>query len=136
MKSTASTDSLVFVVDDDRSMRVAVERLLRSSGLQVEPFASAREFLERAPADVACCVVLDVRMPELTGLDLQQALRQSDADIPIVFITGHGDVPTISCRSLSRTGNCWMPSTARLSATARPALLARSWPSSASDSIL
>jgi FixJ family two-component response regulator len=93
MKSTASNDSLVFVVDDDCSMRVAVERLLRSSGLEVEPFASAREFLERAPADVACCLVLDVRMAELTGLDLQQALRQSGADIPIVFITGHGDVP-------------------------------------------
>jgi FixJ family two-component response regulator len=94
MESTAGTDSLVFVVDDDRSMRVAVERLLRSSGLEVESFASARAFLEREPADVACCLVLDVRMPELTGLDLQQALRQSNADIPIVFITGHGDVPT------------------------------------------
>jgi FixJ family two-component response regulator len=94
MERTASTDSLVFVVDDDHSMRVAVERLLRSSGLEVESFSSARTFLEREPADVACCLVLDVRMPELTGLDLQQALRQSDAGIPIVFITGHGDVPT------------------------------------------
>jgi FixJ family two-component response regulator len=94
MESTAGTDSLVFVVDDDRSMRVAVERLLRSSGLEVESFSSARTFLEREPAEVACCLVLDVRMPELTGLDLQQALRRSDADIPIVFITGHGDVPT------------------------------------------
>jgi FixJ family two-component response regulator len=94
MERTAGTDSLVFVVDDDHSMRVAVERLLRSSGLEVESFSSARTFLEREPADVACCLVLDVRMPELTGLDLQQALRQSDAGIPIVFITGHGDVPT------------------------------------------
>jgi len=94
MERTASADSLVFVVDDDRSMRVAVERLLRSSGLEVESFESARTFLEREPADVACCLVLDVQMPELTGLDLQQALRRSDADIPIVFITGHGDVPT------------------------------------------
>ena len=94
MERTASADSLVFVVDDDRSMRVAVERLLRSSGLEVESFESARTFLEREPVDVACCLVLDVQMPELTGLDLQQALRRSDADIPIVFITGHGDVPT------------------------------------------
>ena len=69
-------NSLVFVVDDDRSMRVAVERLLRSSGLKVESFESARKFLEREPADNACCLVLDLQMPELTGLDLQQALRQ------------------------------------------------------------
>lgn len=83
----------MYVVDDDRSVRVAVERLLRSSGFQVESFASAQAFLDRDLADVACCLVLDVRMPELTGLDLQQALRRSDQDVPIVFITGHGDVP-------------------------------------------
>lgn len=94
MENPTPIDSLVFVVDDDRSMRVAVERLLRSSGFEVESFNSARQFLERAPAASTSCLVLDVRMPELTGLDLQQALRESDREIPIVFLTGHGDVPT------------------------------------------
>lgn len=94
MEGTNLADSMVFVVDDDRSVRVAVERLLRSAGLEVETLESAREFLEREPVDVPCCLVLDVRMPELTGLDLQQAMQQADVDIPIVFITGHGDVPT------------------------------------------
>jgi RNA polymerase sigma factor (sigma-70 family) len=87
-------DSLVFVVDDDPSMRGALERLLRASDLEVESFASAGDFLEREPTEVPCCLVLDVRMPELTGLDLQQALRDSDREIPIVFLTGHADVPT------------------------------------------
>jgi FixJ family two-component response regulator len=94
MENHKPNDSLVFVVDDDRSMRVAVERLLRSAGFEVESFSSAREFLERAPAGSASCLVLDLRMPELTGLDLQQALRESGREIPIVFLTGHGDVPT------------------------------------------
>jgi FixJ family two-component response regulator len=94
MENHKPTDSLVFVVEDDRSMRVAVERLLRSAGFEVESFSSAREFLERAPAGSASCLVLDLRMPELTGLDLQQALRESGREIPIVFLTGHGDVPT------------------------------------------
>jgi RNA polymerase sigma factor (sigma-70 family) len=84
----------VFVVEDDPSMRRSIERLLRSAGHGVESFGSAGEFLEREPNDAACCLVLDVQMPELTGLELQQALQRSGAALPIVFITGFGDVPT------------------------------------------
>lgn len=94
MEDSALVDSLVYVVDDDRSMRVALERLLRSSGFEVQSFASAREFLECDPADVASCLVLDLRMPETSGLELQQALRRSGKEIPTVFLTGHGDVPS------------------------------------------
>lgn len=94
METPASERSLVFVVDDDGSMRTAIGRLLRSNGFDVETFESARVFLDREPAEVPCCLVLDVRMPELSGLDLQQALPQAGIDIPIVFVTGHGDVPT------------------------------------------
>lgn len=94
MEDRAPLDSLVYVVDDDRSMRVALERLLRSSGFGVQSFASAREFLDCDPADVASCLVLDLRMPELSGLELQQALRSSGQEISTVFLTGHGDVPS------------------------------------------
>ena len=90
MKPVAST---VFVVDDDLSMREALSSLLRSVGLAVETFASAREFLIYSRPDCAACLVLDVRMPGLSGLDLQQELGKAGVELPVIFITGHGDIP-------------------------------------------
>ena len=86
--------AIVFVVDDDESLRKSLARLIRSAGLRVETFASAQQFLANQRADVPSCLVLDVRMPGLSGLDLQQRLTEINIEIPIVFITGHGDVPT------------------------------------------
>jgi FixJ family two-component response regulator len=83
----------VFVVDDDASVRKALQRLFRSAGLRAESFPSAQEFLARGPVDVPACIVLDVRMPGVTGPDLQRQLKDSGNEIPIVFLTGHGDVP-------------------------------------------
>ena len=87
-------EAAVFVVDDDTSVREALRGLLRSAGFAVETFASAREFLARAPSDLPACLVLDVGLPDLSGLDLQQRMAEMNREIPIVFITGHGDVPT------------------------------------------
>jgi FixJ family two-component response regulator len=83
----------VFVVDDDRSVREALSALIRSVGLTVELYDSAPEFLARPRPDAAACLVLDVRLPGLSGFDLQHALAKAGADIPIIFITGHGDIP-------------------------------------------
>lgn len=88
------TEAIVFVVDDDDSMREALAGLIRSAGLDVATFASARDFLAHPPAERASCLVLDVRMPGLSGLDLQREIAAGDVAIPIIFITGHGDVPT------------------------------------------
>jgi FixJ family two-component response regulator len=88
------TQAIVFVVDDDASVREALERLIRSAGLRVEAFASAEEFLKRPRADAPSCLVLDVRLPHLSGLDLQRRMVEANNEIPIVFITGHGDIPT------------------------------------------
>jgi len=85
--------SVVFVVDDDASIRDAMQRLLQSVGLQAEVFASAAEFLRSKLADVPCCLVLDVRLPGLSGLDFQTELAKADIQIPIIFMTGHGDIP-------------------------------------------
>jgi FixJ family two-component response regulator len=84
---------LVLVVDDDLSMREALSSLLRSVGLSVETFASARDFLNYKRPDCPACLVLDVRMPGLSGLDLQRELRKSGDRLPVIFITGHGDIP-------------------------------------------
>ena len=84
--------SIVFVVDDDVSVRESLELLIRTAGWQPETFASAQEFLSRPRAIVPCCLVLDVTLPGLTGLELQQQLAER-TDMPIIFITGHGDVP-------------------------------------------
>ena len=84
---------IVFVVDDDLSVREALSSLIRSVGLGVETFASAREFLEFQRPDAPACLVLDVRMPGLSGLELQRELSQAGRGIPIIFITGHGDIP-------------------------------------------
>ena len=90
----AEPKAVVFVVDDDASVRDALGSLIRSAGLRVEPFASAREFLARSHADAPSCLVLDVRLPGLSGLDLQKRMAEANIEIPIIFITGHGDVPT------------------------------------------
>jgi FixJ family two-component response regulator len=86
-------DPVVFVVDDDPSIRDALTSLLRSVGLRVETFESARAFLTRQPSDVPGCLVLDVRLPGLSGLDLQRELATAQITMPIIFITGHGDIP-------------------------------------------
>ncbi len=85
---------LVFVVDDDPSVRKSLTRLLESAGYTVEAFASAREFLAREPHAGPCCLVLDVRMPGLTGIELQEMLAATGRRMSIVFVTGHADVPT------------------------------------------
>src|SRR5438445_530015 len=84
---------LIAVVDDDASVREAVGSLLRSEGLKVETFGSAREFLASPRRDPPSCLVLDVELPGLSGLDLQQELLKGNAQIPIIFLTGHGDIP-------------------------------------------
>jgi FixJ family two-component response regulator len=84
---------IVFVVDDDPSMRPAMESLIRSVGLRVRSFASAHDFLDFQRPDAPACLVLDVRLPGLSGLDLQQELASAGNSIPIIFITGHGDIP-------------------------------------------
>src|SRR5262245_37543170 len=86
-------EALVFVVDDDASMRESLQNLLRSVGLRVEAFTSAQEFLRRTRPEVPSCLVLDVRLPGLSGLELQQRLAAGDLAIPIIFITGYGDIP-------------------------------------------
>jgi FixJ family two-component response regulator len=87
------TDAVVFVVDDDASIREALQSLIRSVGLRVETFPSAQEFLRSSRPDATACLVLDVRLPGLSGLDLQCELTQADVHIPIIFLTGHGDIP-------------------------------------------
>jgi FixJ family two-component response regulator len=88
------TPAIVFVVDDDASVREALGRLIRSAGLRVEAFASAEAFLNRARTDAPSCLVLDVQLPDLSGLDLQRRMVDANNEMPIVFITGHGDIPT------------------------------------------
>ena len=85
--------SVVFVIDDDPSIRDTLEDLLRSVGVDARVFKSTQEFLASGRPDVPACLVLDVRLPGQSGLDLQRALAASGIDLPIVFITGHGDVP-------------------------------------------
>jgi FixJ family two-component response regulator len=86
-------EPVVFVIDDNLAVRKAISGLIRSIGLRPESFASAQEFLRAARADVPACLVLDVRMPGMSGLDLQRQLTDSGVDIPIIFLTGHGDIP-------------------------------------------
>jgi FixJ family two-component response regulator len=87
------THDTVFVIDDDTAIREALQSLLRSVGLRVATFASAREFLTSQRPDAPACLVLDVRLPGLSGLDLQRELAAVEIDLPIIFITGHGDIP-------------------------------------------
>jgi len=86
--------AIVFVVDDDLSVREGLERLLHAAGWEVETFPSAQEFLAHRKEDIPSCLVLDVGLPGLSGLDLQKRMLEANREIPIVFITGHKDVPT------------------------------------------
>jgi FixJ family two-component response regulator len=90
----SQSTSIVFVVDDDTSVRESLELLLRCEGWKAETFASAEEFLIRPRPFVPSCLVLDVSLPDLNGLELQKRLAFERTDLPIIFITGHGDVPT------------------------------------------
>lgn len=105
MTSASMTDqaqpTLVHLVDDDASVRAAVEDLLASVGLDTRSYASAVDFLERARLDAPGCLVLDVRMPGMNGLDLQQELQRRGLALPIIFITGHGDIP-MSVRAMKQ----------------------------------
>src|ERR1700730_15123448 len=85
--------AIVFVVDDDPSVRRAIQRLIGSGGLQVELFGSAQEFLRVAHSDVPSCLVLDIRLPGISGLDFQRELAAANIHIPIIFISAHGDIP-------------------------------------------
>ena len=87
------SESIVFIIDDDPLYRGSTERLARSVGLRVQSFESAREFLSSRRPNVASCLVLDVRMPGLSGLDLQLELAKVGVQMPIIFVTGHGDIP-------------------------------------------
>ena len=89
----SATAPVVFVVDDDSAIRDSLRRLLMSVGFNVEAFPSARAFLDARRPDVPGCLVLDVRLPGLSGLDLQGELAATDAERPIIFLTGHGDIP-------------------------------------------
>jgi len=91
---SAAAAALVFVVDDDLSVRKGLTRLIKAAGHEVEAFASARDFLARPPHDGPCCVVLDVRMPGMTGPELQEMLASRGRQLSIIFITGHGDIRT------------------------------------------
>jgi FixJ family two-component response regulator len=88
-----SAAPVVFVVDDDSSLRDSLRRLITSVGFSVEVFPSAQAFLRARRADAPGCLVLDVRLPGLSGLDLQRELADTDAALPIIFLTGHGDIP-------------------------------------------
>ena len=88
-----SSEPTVFVVDDDDGVRKGLSLLLRSVGLNVEVFAGAQEFLEDCNTDRPGCLVLDVRMPGMSGLELQERLKEEHIDIPVIILTGHGDVP-------------------------------------------
>jgi FixJ family two-component response regulator len=93
MTAAKIPSQVVFVIDDDASMRDAISRLLNAVGLTVQTFASAREFLAGRLPDVPGCAVLDVRLPGLSGLDLQREMVERGIHIPVIFITGHGDIP-------------------------------------------
>lgn len=93
MVTQSDSEALVLVVDDEPSVRDAMQRLFRSVGLRTEVFASASEFLQTKLSDGPRCLVLDVRLPGLSGLDFQAELTKANIQIPIVFMTGHGDIP-------------------------------------------
>jgi FixJ family two-component response regulator len=90
---SSAIDVTVFLIDDDARMRAALERLLKSVGLHAESFATPQDFLRHKLPDVASCLVLDVRLPGMSGLEVQRKLNERKVRIPIIFITGHGDIP-------------------------------------------
>ena len=95
----AATTPTVFIVDDDRGMRQAIQDLVESVGLRAEAFASGQDFLRKQLSGDPCCLVLDVRLPQMSGLDFQRQLAETGVQIPIIFITAHGDIP-MSVRAL------------------------------------
>jgi FixJ family two-component response regulator len=92
-KPASTRESIVFIVEDDASMRRALTNLFQSVGLEVEVFGSASEMLQNKLPDVASCLVLDIRLPGLSGLDFQTELTKANIHIPVIFMTGHGDIP-------------------------------------------
>jgi FixJ family two-component response regulator len=90
---TPASDVTVFIIDDDARMRAALERLLKSVGLHAESFATPQDFLRHKLPDVTSCLILDVRLPGMSGLEVQRKLNERRVSIPIIFITGHGDIP-------------------------------------------
>jgi len=98
----------VFVIDDDASVRKSLSRLLRSLGFEVETFAAAELFLKRYPYDGVGCIILDIMMPGLDGIGLQDQLSKADYGMPIIFITGHGDIP-MSVRAMKKGAVDFLP---------------------------
>ncbi|HXA77847.1 MAG TPA: response regulator transcription factor [Candidatus Acidoferrales bacterium] len=94
--ATAQSDSMVFVVDDDASIRDAVKSLLKSVGLRAETFGSTEEFVHATRPEIPSCLVLDVRLPGMSGLEFQEELEKTGIRIPIIFVTAHGDIPMTS----------------------------------------
>jgi FixJ family two-component response regulator len=93
MKPSSEAKPLVFIIDDDEAVRESLTSLFESIGLQVQAFASASSFLQYRAPDIASCLVLDVRLPGLSGLDFQAEMAKAGIAIPVIFITGHGDIP-------------------------------------------
>jgi len=93
MREPSQAKAIIAIVDDDLSVREGLRSLIRSAGLQVETFASAQEFLARPLGEAPSCLVLDLQLPGLSGLDLQKRMAEAGLEIPIVFLTGHGDIP-------------------------------------------
>jgi FixJ family two-component response regulator len=130
-------EQMVMVIDDDPSVRTAIAQLLGAVGLTSETFASGEEFLEADLPDLPRCLVLDVRLPGLSGLNLQRELSERKIDIPIIFITGHGDIPmTVQAMkagaveflsSLFETRTCLTPSSTQPSAIDLHAASEESW---------
>jgi FixJ family two-component response regulator len=92
-ETASANEPIVFVIDDDVAMRATLSSLFRSVGLRVELFGSARDFAQIKMPEVASCLVLDIRLPGISGLDFQAELAKADIRIPIIFMTGHGDIP-------------------------------------------
>ena len=93
MAKSREPKAVIAIVDDDPSVREGLDSLIRSAGWKVETFASAQEFLARRGAETPSCMVLDLQLPGLSGLDLQKRMAAAGLEIPIVFLTGHGDIP-------------------------------------------
>jgi FixJ family two-component response regulator len=111
MKSLAdpgTAEPVVFVVEDDEPLRQALDSLIRSAGLRVETFATPREFLRRRASEGPACIVLNVRLPGISGLELQRELERNGPHAPIIFITGHGDIP-MSVRAMKAGAIDFLP---------------------------
>ena len=93
MPESRESNAVIAIVDDDPSVRKGLERLIRSAGWQAETFASAQEFLDRPRTEAPSCLVLDLQLPGLSGLDLQKRMAEAGLETPIVFLTGHGNIP-------------------------------------------